>query len=498
MHIPIDAAGSSATEEDGQASRRLVGMAAVAALGGFLFGFDSAIINGTVDAIRHQFGLSPAVLGFVVSCALLGAGVGAWSAGICADWIGRVRTMVVASVLLTVSSIGSGLVFAVWDLIAWRFLGGVGIGFASVIAPAYIAEISPARIRGRLATMQQMALVIGIFLALLASALFAHLAGGAAKELWLGLDAWRWMFISAAVPAIVYGVLAARLPESPRYLVNKGRIDEAGQVLRDVLGLVDAASTRKIHEIQQTVNTERKQRFSDLLGGKFYFLPLVWVGILLSVFQQLVGINVIFYYSTTLWQSVGFQESDSFLISVITAVTNIVATVIAISLIDKVGRRALLLFGAGAMTLSLSLMAVAFAQATVVDGVTTLPSSWGTVALIGANVFVIGFGASWGPVVWVLLGEMFPNRIRALALGLGAAAQWIANFVVSTTFPSLAAFGLQYAYGLYGAFALLALIFVWKMVPETKGRQLESMDELAGEDELPTHPHHQPATTPVN
>ncbi len=201
------------------------------------------------------------------------------------------------------------------------------------------------------------------------------------------------MFISAAVPAIVYGVLAARLPESPRYLVNKGRIDEAGQVLRDVLGLVDAASTRKIHEIQQTVNTERKQRFSDLLGGKFYFLPLVWVGILLSVFQQLVGINVIFYYSTTLWQSVGFQESDSFLISVITAVTNIVATVIAISLIDKVGRRALLLFGAGAMTLSLSLMAVAFAQSTVVDGVTTLPSSWGTVALIGANVFVIGFGA---------------------------------------------------------------------------------------------------------
>ena len=498
MHIPIDAADTAVLEDDGHVSRRLVAMAAVAALGGFLFGFDSAIVNGTVDAVRHQFGLSPAVLGFAVSCALLGAGVGAWTAGICADRIGRVRTMIIAAVLLAVSALCAGLAFGVWDLIAWRFLGGVGIGFASVIAPAYIAEISPARHRGRLATMQQMALVIGIFLALLASALFARLAGGAAKELWLGLDAWRWMYLSAAIPAIVYGVLAARLPESPRYLVNKGRIDEAGQVLRDVLGLADAdAATRKIRTIQQTVNTERKQRFSDLLGGRFFFLPLVWVGILLSVFQQFVGINVIFYYSTTLWQSVGFEESDSFMISTITAVTNIVATVIAISLIDKVGRRALLLFGAGAMTVSLSLMAVAFAQSTEVNGVMTLPSNWGIVALIAANVFVIGFGASWGPVVWVLLGEMFPNRIRALALGLGAAAQWIANFVVSTSFPSLAALGLQYAYGLYGAFALLALIFVWKMVPETKGRQLESMDELAGEDELPTHPHPHPAATPV-
>ncbi len=479
MHVPLDISDQSPLEPDGHVSKRLIAMAAVAALGGFLFGFDSAIINGTVDAIRDQYGLSPTILGFAVSVALLGAGLGAWTAGICANRIGRVRTMLVAAALLAVSAIGSGLAFGVWDLVFWRFIGGVGIGFASVIAPAYIAEISPAKYRGRLATMQQMALVIGIFLALLVSALFARIAGGAADQLWLGLSAWRWMFISAALPALIYGVLAIRLPESPRYLVTKNRLAEAATVLRDVLHLdSDAATQRKIADIQHTVNTERKQRFSDLLDGRFYFLPLVWVGIGLSVFQQFVGINVIFYYSTTLWQSVGFQESDSFTISVITAVTNIVATIIAISLIDKVGRRALLLFGAATMTASLGMMAIAFAQSSTVDGAVTMPAAWGITALIAANVFVVGFGFSWGPVVWVLLGEMFPNRIRALALGLGAAAQWIANFVVSTTFPPLAALGLQYAYGLYGACALLAFIFVWKAVPETNGRQLEAMDSL--------------------
>lgn len=457
-----------------------MGLTTVAALGGFLFGFDSAIINGTVHAIRDQYHLRPGMLGFTVSVALLGAATGAWTAGICANRIGRVRTMLVGAGLLTISAVGSGLVSDVADLVFWRFIGGVGIGFASVVAPAYIAEISPAQYRGRLATMQQMMVVIGVFLALLASALFAALAGGAAHRLWLGLDAWRWMFLSAALPALVYGLLAMRLPESPRYLVTKGRLDEAAAVLKDVVRLdTEDAASSKIAEIQQTVDTERDQRFADLRGGRFFLLPLVWVGIGLSVFQQFVGINAIFYYSTALWQSVGFAESDSFLITVITAVTNIAATVIAICLIDKIGRRALLLVGAVTMAVSLGLVTMAFAQSSAVNGITALPYSWRVVALVAANVFVIGFGASWGPVVWVLLGEMFPNRIRALALGLGGAAQWIANFVVSTTFPLLAAWGLQYAYGLYSVCAVLAFIFVWKVVPETNGKQLESMDELA-------------------
>lgn len=451
-------------------------MAAIAALGGFLFGYDSAIINGTVDAVREQFGLGPGLLGLTVSCALLGAALGAWYAGICAQRFGRVRTMLVASALLSISALGCGFAIGVWDLIWWRFVGGIGVGFASVIAPAYIAEIAPSKHRGRLATLQQLALVSGIFLAFLASAMIAWMAGGAAQTAWLGLEAWRWMFLTLLVPSLVYGILAARLPESPRYLVEKNDDAGARKVLVSVVGM-EAGETAeaKIKEIKATVNLERRQRFSDLFGGRFGFKNLVWIGILLSVFQQLVGINVIFYYSTTMWKSVGFQESDSFMISVITSVTNIVATIVAISLIDVVGRKRLLMAGSALMTVSLGTMAVAFAQGVTIEGELSLPGAWGITSLVAANLFVIGFGASWGPVVWVLLGEMFPNNIRALALGIGAAAQWIANFVVSTTFPILAEQGLQVAYGLYAGFALTSFFFVWRLVRETNGRQLEHM-----------------------
>ncbi|MGP6174017.1 sugar porter family MFS transporter [Corynebacterium sp. A21] len=463
---------------DEKVGGRLIAIVFTAALGGFLFGFDSSIVNGTVEAVRGEFSLGSALLGFVVSGALLGAGLGAWTAGICADRIGRVKTMVIAATILFISSIGAGLAFGVVDLIAWRFLGGVGIGFASVIAPGYIAEVSPAKHRGVLGTMQQMALVIGIFIALLTSALLARVAGGAAEELWFGLPAWRWMLMSAAVPSLIYGILASRLPESPRYLASRGRNDEARTVLREVVGMRDeTAIDAKIDAMLQTVKLESRQKFSDLLGGRFGLLPLVWIGIVLSVFQQFVGINVIFYYSTTLWQAVGFQESDSFTISVITAVTNIVATIIAIMLIDKVGRRKLLLFGSVIMVLALGTMAFAFFQATIIDGEPVLEGLWGPVALIAANLFVIGFGMSWGPTVWVLLGEMFPNRIRAYALGVSGAMQWIANFVVSATFPSLADLSLGVAYGLYGFFALLSLVFVYYFIPETNGKQLEAMGE---------------------
>lgn len=464
---------------DGRLGSKLIAVVITAALGGFLFGFDSSIVNGTVEAIRDQFALNSSVLGFVVSGALLGAGVGAWTAGICADRIGRVKTMLVAAVILFVSSIGAGLALGVVDLILWRFIGGVGIGFASVIAPGYIAEVSPAKHRGRLGTAQQMAVVTGIFIALLTGALLARVAGGAAEELWLGLPAWRWMLMSAAVPSLIYGLLAARLPESPRYLASRGRTDDARVVLREVVGLREESSIdSKIDAMLETVELERRQSFRDLTGGRFGLLPVVWIGVLLSVFQQLVGINVIFYYSTTLWQAVGFQEDDSFTISVITAVTNIVATIIAIMLIDKVGRRRLLLTGAAIMTVTLAVMAVSFAQADIVDGTPVLPGSWGPVALVAANLFVIGFGISWGPAVWVLLGEMFPNRVRAYAIGVAGAAQWLANFAVSSTFPALADAGLQLAYGLYGLFALASFIFVFFLIPETNGKQLENMSDF--------------------
>lgn len=463
------------TQDSGRVSARLMGSVAIAALGGFLFGFDSAIINGTVDAIRGQFELSAGLLGFTVSCALLGAALGAWYAGVCAARIGRVRTMLLASCLLSVSALGSGLALGVWDLTWWRFVGGVGVGFASVIAPAYIAEVSPAHMRGRLGTMQQMALVTGIFLALLAGAALAGLAGGAALP-WLGMSAWRWMFLSELLPAALYGVLALRLPESPRFLVEKGDEEGARRILRDYVGLSsEDALVAKVAEIGETVDTERKQRFTDLLGGRFGFRPLVWVGIVLSVLQQFVGINVIFYYSTTLWRSVGFQESDSFIISVITSVTNIAGTIVAIALVDVIGRKRLLLIGSALMSVSLVAMTLAFTKALIVNGELTLPGMWGVVALIGANVFVIGFAISWGPLVWLLLGEMFPNHIRAYALGIGAAAQWLANFVVTAAFPSLAEISLALTYGLFAGFAVVSYVVVWRCVRETNGMELEAM-----------------------
>ncbi|WP_404288403.1 sugar porter family MFS transporter [Glutamicibacter arilaitensis] len=465
----------TATTSDGKISARLILIALGAALGGFVFGYDSSIVNGTVDAVEHEFGLNALTIGFTVSCALLGAAIGAWIAGMVSERIGRVRTMVIASAMLLLSALGCGLCFSAVDLIIWRIVGGIGVGFASVIAPAYIAEISPAKHRGRLGSMQQMAIVLGIFVAFLVSALLVFVMGSADAIGWFGLSAWRWMYLSLAIPAILYGVLAMRLPESPRYLVERGRYVEAATVLTRDMGMVPGVDTEaKIEEIRNTVHVERRQVFKDLLG-RFGFHPLVWVGILLSVFQQFVGINVIFYYSTTLWKSVGFAESDSFTISLITSITNVVATIIAVLLIDVLGRKLLLIIGSSIMTVSLGMMAIAFAQSVTIDGAVSLPGSWGIVALVSANLFVVGFGATWGPAVWVLLGEIFPNSIRALALGVAASAQWIANFAVSTTFPSLAEAGLALAYGIYAFFALLSLIFVIFMVRETKGRQLEEM-----------------------
>lgn len=458
------------------ATSRVVLISLAAAMGGFLFGFDTAVINGAVDAVRGGFGLDAARIGFAVSCALLGSALGAWYAGPVADRWGRVRTMQIAAVLLAVSAIGSGLVVGLWDLIAWRFVGGVGVGVASVIAPAYIAEVSPAHVRGRLGSLQQLAIVLGIFCALLSDAWLAGIAGGASQTLWLGLEAWRWMFLVATVPAVVYGALVLGVPESPRHLVAKGRLDDAREVLRQVLGLrSEDALGAKLADIRRSLSGEVRPRLRDLRGPRMGLLPVVWVGIALSVFQQAVGINVIFYYSSTLWHSVGFSETDAFTITVVTSVVNVLVTLLAIALVDKVGRKPLLLVGSAGMTVTLGLMALCFAQATGSGAGMTLPQPWNHVALVAANAYVIFFGLSWGPMVWVLLGEMFPNRIRAIALAVAAAAQWLANFAITVSFPALAEVGLSFAYGLYATFALLSLVFVVTRVRETRGVELEDM-----------------------
>ena len=477
MNLNTSDKPANAVQDLGQhATARVVLIASAAALGGFLFGFDTAVINGAVDAVRGNFGLGAGQIGFAVSCALLGSAVGAWYAGPLADRFGRVRSMQVAALFLALSALGSGLVSGVASLVFWRLVGGIGVGMASVIAPTYIAEVSPAAVRGRLGSLQQLAIVLGIFAALLSDAWLAGSAGGAAHPLWFGLAAWRWMFLVAVVPALIYGSLVLGVPESPRHLVAKGRLAEAHDVLRRVLDMRnEAALNAKVKDIQDSLQSEYRPRLRDLRGPRFGLLPVVWIGILLSVFQQFVGINVIFYYSSTLWHSVGFSESDSFSITVATSVVNVLVTLVAIALVDRIGRKPLLIIGSAGMTVTLAAMAWCFSQATGSGAALSLPSPWNMVALVSANAYVVFFGLSWGPMVWVLLGEMFPNRIRAIALAVAAAAQWIANFIITSSFPALAEVGLSFAYGLYAAFALISLIFVAKAVRETKGMELEQM-----------------------
>ena len=459
-----------------RATTRVMLISAAAALGGFLFGFDTAVINGTVDAIRAAFGLSAGWTGFTVSCALLGSALGAWYAGPLADRLGRVQAMKVAAALLLLSALGSGFVFGVYELIAWRIVGGIGVGMASVLAPTYIAEVAPAHARGRLGSLQQMAIVLGIFVALLGDAWIAAAAGGAAQPWLLGLDAWRWMFLAEALPATLYGALVFTLPESPRHLVAKGRLDAARDVLERVLALPGAAALdAKVADIQRSLRSEAHPRLRDLRGPRFGLLPVVWIGLALSVFQQFVGINVIFYYSSTLWRSVGFSEADALAITVGSSIVNVLVTLVAIALVDRIGRRPLLLTGSAGMAVTLGVMAWSFSHAVGAGADISLPGVWGPVALVAANLYVVFFGLSWGPVVWVLLGEMFPNRIRAIALAVAASAQWVANFAITSTFPAMAEIGLPFAYGVYAFFAFVSLLFVVYGARETRGMELEDM-----------------------
>ncbi|WP_078312738.1 MULTISPECIES: sugar porter family MFS transporter [unclassified Mycobacterium] len=462
-------------ENEFSSGRSALRIASVAALGGLLFGYDSAVINGAVQAIQDEFAIRDAELGFAVAAALLGAALGAMTAGRVADRIGRVAVMKIAAALFLLSAVGAGLSTNIELLVIFRVIGGVGVGVASLIAPAYIAETSPSNIRGRLGSLQQLAIVSGIFLSLTIDWLLAHLAGGARSELWLGLPAWRWMFLAMALPALIYGALAFTIPESPRYLVATHRIPEARTVLTRLLGEKNLDIT--ITRIQETLDQSIAPSWRDLRRPTGGLYAIVWVGVALAVFQQLVGINVIFYYSNVLWQAVGFGETSSFTITVITSITNIATTLVAIALIDRVGRKPLLLIGSAGMALTLSTMSIVFSTASIVDGKPHLGPVAGPVALVAANLFVVAFGMSWGPVVWVLLGEIFPNRIRAAAMGVATAGNWAANWLVTVTFPALRD-ALGIAYGFYAICAVLSFLFVARWVKETKGRTLEDMDSV--------------------
>ncbi len=458
---------------------RVVRLASTAAMGGFLFGFDSAVINGANTAIAETFNLGSGVMAFVVSIALIGSAVGAWFAGQLADTFGRRKVMLIAALLFAASAVGTAFPPNVEVLMLWRLVGGAGIGVASVVAPMYIAEIAPAQLRGRLGSLQQLAIVLGIFATGVTNYLIVSAAGSSTSDWLLGIEAWRWMFLIMLIPAALYFFMALRIPESPRYLVETGRLDEARAVLESVFTTDQSA---KVIDIERTMDSDHKFSMGDLRGPRFGLLPIVWIGILLSAFQQFVGINAVFYYSNLIWESVGFSQDQAFLTSMITNAVNVATTLVAIALIDRIGRKRLLLIGSSGMVVMLAALTFIFGtapQVATASGGTepSLAGATATMAVLAFNLYVVFFGMSWGPVVWVLLGEMFPNRIRAAALALAASAQWIANFIVSTAFPPVAARSLTIAYGIFTVFALASIFFVRTKVPETTGRSLEQISE---------------------
>ena len=450
-------------------------ISAVAAIGGFLFGFDSGVINGTVSALGNTFNSSSVATGFNVASVLLGCALGAFAAGPLADKFGRRAIMIVTAIIFAVSAFGSGIADSSAEFIFYRLFGGLGIGAASVLAPAYIAEVAPASLRGRLATLQQLAIVLGLFAAFLSNYLIANAAGGAEGILMLDLAAWRWMFWAELVPAGLFLIGVLFIPESPRYLVAQGKLKHAKTVFNKISN--DNADTQ-ISDVKQSLQSDKKPSIRDLfIDGSKKVHPIVWVGVALSVFQQFVGINVVFYYGSELWQAAGFDESQSLFINVLAGTTNILSTFIAIALVDKVGRKPLLLVGSIGMFISLSALTYTFGSAGLDEaGKLALSENMGTFALIMANLFVVFFGLSWGPIVWVLLGEMFNNRIRGAALAVAASAQWIANFAITMTFPiMLGSIGLAGAYGFYALSAFISVFFVVKYIKETRGMKLESM-----------------------
>ena len=449
----------------------------VATIGGFLFGFDSGVINGTVDGLRTAFNSDSVGTGFNVASMLLGCAIGAFFAGTLADKLGRRTILIVASVFFTISAWGSGMAQGSMEFVVYRVIGGLAVGAASILAPAYISEVAPAKYRGRLSSIQQIAIISGLFIAFLSNYMIAQRAGGSTELFAWGYEAWRWMFWIELIPAVTFFFALMLIPESPRFLVASRKKDKAMAVLNRLMNEEEARL--KFEEIDASLASDHhRPRLGDIADKKHGLRPIVWVGIGLATFQQLVGINVVFYYGAVLWQSAGFSESDALLINVVSGAVSIGACLVAIMLIDRIGRKPLLMIGYIGMAVTLSVMAFVFGNAAVQSGGDLqLTDNTGVIALLAANLYVIFFNMSWGPVMWVMLGEMFPNQIRGSGLAVSGVAQWGSNFAITMTFPILlAGIGLGGAYGLYAVCAVLSIVFVAKFTHETKGVELEDME----------------------
>ena len=457
----------------------LIFVCVVATLAGFLFGFDAAVINGTVAAFSKEFASSGVVTGLSVSSVLVGSAIGAWMAGQYAEKLGRRPVMLLTALLFVVGAAGAGASWSTESFIFFRLIGGFGVGAASVVAPAYIAEVSPAGIRGRLTTLQQLAIVLGLQCAFLSNYLIAHASGGASEVWLLGARAWRWMYWVQLIPSVTYFFTSLVLPESPRYLIAKGQESAARVIMLRLWGTsVDLSET--IAAIRSTVKPHSPPSSSNLRQpGSRTLLPIVWVGIALAFFQQASGINAVMYFGEYLWAAAGFGAQHALLINVTLGAVLVVSTLVSLVLVDRIGRRVLLLSGSVIISVTLLILTAVFVlSAHDSRGVLLLTSTQAKMTLLAEHLFIFAFGASWGPVVWVLLGEMFPNRIRAHALAAGAGTQWVTAFLVTTTFPGLlTTVGLKGIFCIYWIASVAAYFTVFRCVPETKGIVLEDMLE---------------------
>ena len=466
------------TEKSGEQTNLpfVAAIVAVATIGGLLFGYDSGAVNGTQDGLKSAFQLSDEGLGFTVGSLLLGCMAGSFLAGRLADALGRRNVMMLAAILFLIGAIIQGFAHEQLIFVVARFMGGMAVGAASVLSPAYISEVAPANIRGRMTTIQQIMIITGLTAAFVVNYALAHSAGKSTEIFWGGYEAWRWMYWMQAIPAAIFLVALFFIPESPRYLVSKGRDAEAKVVLGRLFG--QGSSESKLADIRASFNEDHRPRLGDVMASGTLFRPIVWAGLLLAVFQQLVGINVIFYYGATLWQSAGFTEDQSLLINIGSGVVSIAICFFTAAFVDRIGRKPLLLIGSLGMAVTLFAMAYAFSNGTL-DGAgkLQLSDSDGVIALVAANLYVMFFNASWGPVMWVMLGEMFPNQIRGSALAVCGLAQWGANYAITQAFPiMLASLGLAISYSFYGACALISFFLVKAFIKETAGKELEQME----------------------
>lgn len=466
-------------EETQRKDRKVLGITAVAALGGLLFGYDTGVIAGSQLYFTKYFELSPGEQGWAVSSALYGCLFGALASGYLTKQISRKYTLIIAAFLFSLSAYGSGIADSLTELVMYRIVGGLGVGMASMAAPMYIAEIAPPKERGRMVSYYQLAVVIGFFTVFLATYLIGGgSTAGVSEEALEKIhtynvnQGWRVMFWSELLPAVSFFLLLFLVPHSPRWLMLKSRQDEAKQVLAGITDSPEEA-TREFEEIAISLSDSQQHHSIKLFSKNMAFV--LFIGVMLSIFQQITGINAILYYGAEIFSNaLGYGPEDALKQQLWLGAVNLVFTFIAIYKVDSWGRKPLFIVGTAGMFIGLMVL-----------GLTIYTQQMGVISLLAVLMFIASFAMSMGPVVWVMLSEIFPNRIRSVAMSIAVAAQWLFNAFVANSFPVVnnstlnqEGFNGALPYFIFAFFCLVTMVFVWKLVPETKGRSLEEMEAL--------------------